>query len=63
MSLDLIDELRTEKNIRDPIFRALDELREALDISLEQGNERISGLLLLTIRDLADTVDLTRKDK
>jgi len=29
---------------------------------MEQGNERVSGLLLIAIRDLADTVELTKTD-
>jgi hypothetical protein len=63
MSLDLVDETCSKRELREPIFRAIDELREALDIAIAQGNERVSGLLLIAIRDLADTVDLTKTDE
>jgi hypothetical protein len=60
MSLDIIDETCTKRDLPEPSFRAIDELRDALDITMEQGNERVSGLLLIAIRDLADTVDLNK---
>jgi hypothetical protein len=62
MSLDIIDETCTKRDLPEPIFRAIDELRDALDITMEQGNESVSGLLLIAIRDLADTVDLNKTD-
>jgi len=47
MSLDIIDETCTKRDLPEPSLRAIDELRDALDITMEQGNERVSGLLLI----------------
>jgi len=48
--------------LREPIFNAMDELRLALDHAVEIGDDRIAGLLLITLHDLADTVELTLDD-
>lgn len=45
--------------VRDPIFMAMDLLRQAMDRSLDDGDDRVAGLLQITLHDLADTVDLT----
>jgi len=45
--------------MREPIFNAMDELRLALDRAVEIGDDRIASLLLLSLHDLADTLEVT----
>jgi hypothetical protein len=44
--------------LRVPIFKAIDELRLALEASIELGDDVVSDLLLIAIHDLADTIDV-----
>lgn len=55
----------TEKNeaeeILAPTFRALDELRVAIDAADAAGNEQITAALIWAVCDVADTIDLVNE--
>lgn len=45
-------------NILPPAFRALDNLRVAIDASEEAGNDEITAALIWAVCDMVDTIDL-----
>lgn len=47
------------ETMREPIFNAMDQLRIALDHANRAGNDRVVGLLLIALQDLADTLEFT----
>lgn len=63
MSLEYASKGFEESALREPIFNAMDELRLALDQAVELGNDRIAGLLLIALHDLADTIELTLEEE
>lgn len=63
MSLEHAGKGFEESALREPIFNAMDELRLALDQAVELGNDRIVGLLLIALHDLADTIELTFEEE
>lgn len=46
------------KKVLDPAFRAIDELRVAIDAAQEAGNDEIAAALIWAMCDVADTIDL-----
>jgi hypothetical protein len=45
------------------LHEAMDQLRNALDRALAQDSEAKPGLIVWSIRDLADTIDLIQRSK
>lgn len=48
-------------NILPPAFRALDNLRAAIDASEEAGNDEITAALIWAVCDMVDTIDLVNE--
>lgn len=46
------------QNILPPAFRALDNLRVAIDASEEAGHDEITAALIWAVCDMVDTIDL-----
>ena len=46
------------QNILPPAFRALDNLRIAIDASEEAGQDEITAALIWAVCDMVDTIDL-----
>ena len=46
------------KKVLDPAFRAIDDLRVAIDAAQEAGNDEIAAALIWAMCDVADTIDL-----
>lgn len=51
-------EKNTAEEILTPTFRALDELRVAIDAADAAGDEQITAALIWAVCDVADTIDL-----
>ncbi len=55
MSQNKTDDAR---KILTPAFRALDELRAAIDAAEQAGDDQIAAALIWAVCDVADTIDL-----
>ena len=55
-----MSQINTEevKNVLDPTFKAIDNLRVAIDAAQEAGNDEIAAALIWAMCDVADTIDL-----
>lgn len=46
------------KKVLDPAFKAIDNLRVAIDAAQEAGDDEIAAALIWAMCDVADTIDL-----
>jgi len=56
----VVSQINTDdvKKVLDPAFKAIDNLREAIDAAQEAGDDEVAAALIWAMCDVADTIDL-----